>query len=76
MADNGDAQEGPSDTYRDPVIEFYMKDIDVTLLRENLKLTPQQRFEKFERFMDFVYELREAGKKMRAKEGSDGPKLS
>ncbi len=29
----------------DPVIEAYKKDVDRTLLRENLKLTPQQRVE-------------------------------
>ncbi len=46
----------------DPVIEFYKKDVDRTLLRENLKLTVQQRFEKFERFMEYVYGLREAGR--------------
>lgn len=27
----------------DPVIEVYKRDIDRTLLRENLKLTPEQR---------------------------------
>lgn len=27
----------------DPVIEAYKKDIDRTLIRENLKLTPEQR---------------------------------
>jgi hypothetical protein len=35
----------PADTY-DPVIEAYKKDVDRTLLRENLKLTPAQRAEK------------------------------
>jgi hypothetical protein len=25
----------------DPVIEFYKKDIDLTMIRENLKLTPR-----------------------------------
>jgi len=51
--------------YVDPVIEFYKKDVDRTLLRENLKLTVQERFEKFERFMEYVYGLREAGRKSR-----------
>ena len=40
----------PAETY-DPVIEAYKKDVDRTLLRENLKLTPAQRAEKFERAM-------------------------
>jgi hypothetical protein len=38
----------------DPVIEAYKKDVDRTLLRENLKLTPQQRLEKFVAFMTFL----------------------
>jgi hypothetical protein len=62
-ADN-QAELAPADYY-DPVIEAYKKDVDRTLLRENLRLTVQQRFEKFERFMECVYELREAGRKAR-----------
>jgi hypothetical protein len=52
--------------YCDPVIEAYKKDVDRTLLRENLKLTVEERFRKFERFMEYVHELREAGRKARA----------
>ena len=33
--------------YVDPVIEAYKRDVDRTLLRKMLKLTPQQRSEKF-----------------------------
>ncbi len=51
--------------YADPVIEFYKQGVDRTLLRENLKLSVQERFEKFERFMKYVLELREAGRKSR-----------
>ncbi len=57
----------PAD-YCDPVIEAYKKDVDRTLLRENLKLTVEQRFEKFERFMECVYELRRAGRAARGEE--------
>jgi hypothetical protein len=32
-------------SYRDPVILHYMRDVDRTLPRENLKLTPAQRLE-------------------------------
>jgi hypothetical protein len=32
--------------YCDPVIEFYKKDVDRTLLRENLKLTVEERLRK------------------------------
>ena len=43
----------------------YMRDVDRTLLRENLKLTPEQRFEKFSSFMRFIAELRRAGENVR-----------
>lgn len=46
----------------DPVIEFYKKDVDVTLLRENLKLTVEQRFRKLMDLQKFAEELRRAGK--------------
>jgi len=51
--------------YCDPVIEAYKKDVDRTLLRENLKLTVEQRFVKFEQFWRYAQELREAGRKGR-----------
>jgi len=56
-----------STEYRDPVIEFYMRDVDRTLLRENLKLTPAERADKFVRFMKFTEQLREAGRLARLK---------
>jgi hypothetical protein len=49
-----------SDDVRD-----YMHDVDRTLLRENLKLTAEQRLRKFAAFMQFVSELRRAGEKLR-----------
>jgi hypothetical protein len=49
----------------DRVIATYRKDVDRTLLRENLELTVDQRFEKFERFMEQVFELRRAGQQAR-----------
>jgi hypothetical protein len=51
---------------RDPVIEAHKKDVDRTLLRENLKLTVAQRFEKFQRFAEYASELREAGRRARS----------
>ena len=50
----------------DPVVEFYMRDVDRTLLRENLKLTPGQRLEKLVRFSSFASTLRDAGQRTRA----------
>ena len=44
----------------DPVIELYKRDVDRTLLRENLKLTPQQRIEKLMSFMRSLELLRNA----------------
>ncbi len=46
----------------DPVIEFYKKDIDRTLIRENLRLTVEQRFEQLMRLQRFAEEMRRAGK--------------
>lgn len=55
----------PPDVF-DPVIEAYKKDVDRTLLIENLKLTPAQRAEKLESFVEMLTELREATKSWRA----------
>ncbi|HVF85118.1 MAG TPA: hypothetical protein VM821_03990, partial [Abditibacteriaceae bacterium] len=46
----------------DPVIEEYKKHVGRTLLRENLKLTPQQRLEKLQARHDLVLELKQARK--------------
>ena len=54
-----------TETYRDPVVEVYMRDVDRTLLRENLKLTPAQRLEKLVNFSKFASELRAAGERAR-----------
>lgn len=54
----------------DPVIEAYKKDIDRTLLRENLRLTVEQRLENLMRLQEFADELQ---KHLRNK---DGNKLS
>lgn len=48
-----------------PSVEDYTRDIDRSLLRENLKLTPAQRLEKFVKFRDFTAELRRAGETTR-----------
>jgi hypothetical protein len=41
----------------DPVIEAYKKDIDRTLIRENLRLTVEQRLENLMRLQEFAEEL-------------------
>jgi hypothetical protein len=47
----------------DSVIEEYKKDIDRTLLRENLKLTVEERFRKLVAMQRFAEELRRAGRR-------------
>jgi hypothetical protein len=46
----------------DPVIEAYKKDVDRTLIRENLRLSVEERFEKLMRLQQFAEELRRAGR--------------
>lgn len=53
----GDRYLAPADTF-DPLLEAFKRDVDRALLRQNLKLTPKERFRKFLPFMKGVYELR------------------
>lgn len=46
----------------DPVIEVYKRDVDRTLLRENLKLTPLERLQKLQAQYDFFQKMRSARK--------------
>ena len=49
----------------DPVIDAYKKDVDRTLLVENLKLTVEERFLKLMELQRFAEELRRAGRQAR-----------
>jgi hypothetical protein len=49
----------PADFY-DPVIEAYKKDVDRTLLRENLKLTVDERVRKAQRVHASIAQARGA----------------
>ena len=49
----------------DPVIEAYKAGLDRTLLRENLRLTPDQRLRKLVALQRFAAELRAAGERYR-----------
>jgi hypothetical protein len=51
----------------DPVIEAYKKDVDVTLIRENLRLTVDQRFQQLMKLQQFAEDLRRGGRKARDK---------
>ena len=46
----------------DPVIEAYKRDVDRTLIRENLRLTVEQRFDALMKLQRFAGELRRAGR--------------
>lgn len=55
----------------DPVIEAYKKDIDRTLLLENLKLTTDERSKKFENSMQLCFELRKNAKALQSEKSSN-----
>lgn len=46
----------------DPVIEAYKRDVDRTLIRENLRLTPEQRLLKMISVAKFHEQLRQAAR--------------
>ena len=46
----------------DPVIDAYKKDVDRTLLRENLKLSVEDRLRQLMALQRFAEELRAAGR--------------
>ncbi len=45
----------------DPIIEAYKRDVDVTLIRENLQRSVDERFERLMALQRFAEELRRAG---------------
>ena len=51
----------------DPVIEAYKKDVDRTLLRQNLQRTPAERWRNFMMAMRLAEEVRQAGAKARGR---------
>jgi hypothetical protein len=52
----------------DPVIEAYKKHVDRTLIRQNLRLTVDQRFRQLMELQRFAEELQNAGRKTRQKQ--------
>jgi hypothetical protein len=46
----------------DPVIEVYKKDVDRTLLRQNLRRTPEERLLALMELQRFAAELQRAGR--------------
>ncbi|MGK2859908.1 MAG: hypothetical protein ACSLFQ_22150 [Thermoanaerobaculia bacterium] len=53
----------------DEVIEVYKRDVDRTLLRENLAKTPTERLQTLQQLQRFAEELRRAGSAERNKRG-------
>lgn len=49
----------------DPVIEAYKKDVDRTLIRENLTKSHEERVLALQQMLDFVGEVQRAGRAMR-----------
>ena len=50
----------PPDRVRDDVVEAYKKDVDRTLIRENLKLTPEERIRRLQDVLESVTEWQDA----------------
>ena len=57
--------EEPAHFEADPVIEAYKRDVDRTLLRENLKKSPDQRVRDLMRLQRLAEEARSAGRRLR-----------
>ena len=55
------AAKEPMSGTPDPVIDAYKSGIDITLIRENLKLTPEERLRRLQQLQAFAEELRRAG---------------
>jgi hypothetical protein len=53
--------------WKDPVIEAYKPGVDRTLLRENLKLTVEERLRNLMDLQRFAEEMRRAGKAAKAR---------
>ena len=49
----------------DPIIEAYKKDVDRTLLRENLRLTPEERVLELMALLQAAEEFARAGRAFR-----------
>ena len=55
-------RKAPIDIEPDPVVEAYKKDVDRTLIRENLRLTVEERIEKLMELQRFAEQLQRAGR--------------
>lgn len=51
--------------WKDPVIEAYKRDVDLTLLKKNLRLTPEERILAAMELQKLAEEVRRAGREAR-----------
>ena len=63
MSVNDDDHPAAPRSSIDDIIELYKKDVDRSLLREALKLTPDQRVRRLVELTRFTERLRQAAKK-------------
>ena len=47
-------------TAYEEIIEIYLRDVDRTLIRANLALTPAQRLQKLEEFVEFLQSAKQS----------------
>lgn len=62
----------PPPDFIDPVVEAYKKDVDRSIIRENLRLTVEERLLKHQNAQAFFEELRRAGKQARQSSVTQG----
>lgn len=55
----------PGQEWKDPVIEAYKRDLDLTLLRRNLGRTPEERILAMIELQKLAEETRRAGREVR-----------
>ncbi len=56
------AANEPMSGTSDPVTDAYKPGIDRTLIRENLRRSPEERLRKLQQLQEFAEELRRAGR--------------
>jgi len=62
LAYNPDVLKVPMSGTADPVVDAYKSGIDLSLIRENLRRTPEERIRALQQLQEFAEELRRAGK--------------
>jgi hypothetical protein len=58
-------QQPPAPASPDPIVELYMRDVDRSLLRQNLRRSIEERIQNLMQLQRFAEELRRAGQRAR-----------